>query len=254
MFPSFMNKYKGEKTWHIPLLIFLTRSSGKQLWRKSSSKASAKGPGFVSGEKPPLTQRHQSLADSIFLFGVCYEELLLFPHQDTHSQSTRVMSVTRKRCLRGDREGTTSHSPLSLHRWDVTLLVEGSGASITAEECSYIPAHLTLIWVLHLERRTSVSLGDETHRATTVAILNVGPLYVSARTWMRLPGTIRNIMECKMHNKTFCSPVKFERRGPWTIFLVNQRSRHRKAAKKTLFTQSGYFSYDVDKINFWSKY
>lgn len=157
------------------------------------------------------------------------------------------MSVTRKRCLRGHREGTTSHSHLSLHRWDVTLLMEGSGASITAEECSYIPAHLTLIWVLHLERRTSVSLGDETHRATTVAILNVGPLYVSARTWMHLPGTIRNIMECKTHNKTFCSSVKFERRGPWTIFLVNQRSRHRKAAKKTLFTQSGYFSYDVDK-------
>ena len=58
----------------------------------------------------------------------------------------------------GDREGIPSHSHLSFHCWDMTVLMEGSETSITAEECSSIPAHLTFIWVQNLENRTSSPL------------------------------------------------------------------------------------------------
>ena len=174
------------------------------------------------------------------------------PYWGTSSQSTRVMCVTRKGCLGGHREGTTSHSHLSLHRGDVTLFMEGSGASVTAEEHSSIPAHFTFIWVLHVDSRTVTSLRDETHRATTVAILDVSPLNEPARAWMLLPETLRNSLECKLQNKTWSLREGSHEPIPKQSSLGNQRSWHRKTSNKTRFYIIWWSFLSYTKMSFWN--
>ena len=143
------------------------------------------------------------------------------PHQVTRRSPAGGVCKAGGRVYKR-RQGAASHKPLSLHRREVTVLMKGSGTSITAEEHSSIQADLTNVWVFQLEGKTMTTStwAPDDQRCGNLGLI---AFVWTCRDSCVSPELWRESMEWGFQKKNSWNAVKFRKLSCVEFCLKNQR-------------------------------